>query len=283
MALDLDLHHGLDSPLHRLEPRCRLIGLGLLIGGFSAVRQPLLLAPMLLVAGLILVISRLPIGFVLRRLRAPGVFVLVLGLMLAFVVGDTELWRMGPVAMRLEGLGQMMVIVCKLLAVVTTGLVLLGVAPLPTTVNAMRRLGLPSLLADMAILSYRYIHEIGDDLRSMRTAARLRGFSLGGPGPGAEPACGAGDRPSRRSGDASRRRRWWSGSVPSTLATLVGSLLVTSHARAEQVYRAMVLRGYGGRQPIAESLPLDWLSVLVATGLSAVGVSFVLAEWLLRS
>jgi energy-coupling factor transporter transmembrane protein EcfT len=40
----------------------------------------------------------------------------------------------------------------------------------------MRALGLPAVLADMTLLSYRYIYEIGDDLEAMETAMGLRGF-----------------------------------------------------------------------------------------------------------
>lgn len=53
----------------------------------------------------------------------------------------------------------------------------------------MRALGLPAVLADMTLLSYRYIYEIGDDLETMETAMGLRGF-----------------RPRRPSGRAPARR-----------------------------------------------------------------------------
>ena len=48
--IDLDRYSRLDSPIHRLEPRSRLVGFGALIAGFALVRDPVLLAPMLVIA-----------------------------------------------------------------------------------------------------------------------------------------------------------------------------------------------------------------------------------------
>jgi hypothetical protein len=47
-----------------------------------------------------------------------------------------------------------------------------------------------------------------------------------------------------------------------TTAALVGSLFVTSHARAEQTHRAMTLRGYSGARPTTAADP----PTVVATG-----------------
>jgi len=258
VALDLDLYAGLGSPVHRWEPRCRLVGLATLITGFAWVREPILVVPMLVVACALLTISRLPPGFVVRRLRAPGAFVLMLGLMLPLVSGGTVLWRLGPVPFHQDGLQQMLVILAKLVAVATTGLVLFGTAPLPVTVAAMRRLGLPAVLADMTVLSYRFIHELGSDLETMRIAAGLRGLRW-------------------------RSRRPGAPSLLAVLATLVGSLFVSSHARAEQVHRAMLARGYSSNVPREAAGRPDRASVLAAVLASAAGLAFVVAEQLLAS
>ena len=73
--IDLDRYSRLDSPVHRLEPRSRLVGFAALIGGFALVRDPVLLVPMLVIAAAAVLSSRLPLGFILRRLTAPMVLV----------------------------------------------------------------------------------------------------------------------------------------------------------------------------------------------------------------
>ncbi len=81
----------------------------------------------------------------------------------------------------------------------------------------MRALGLPAILADMILLSFRYLHEIGSDLQKMQTSMRLRGF----------------------------RKHLFSLRALRIPAWLSGSILVRSFERSEWVYKAMILRGYG--------------------------------------
>jgi cobalt/nickel transport system permease protein len=254
MPLDLDRHAGLDSPMHRLEARSRLIGLGLIIAGMAVIRSPRALPLMLVVSAAILLVSRIPVAFVARRLRGALFFVAVLGLLLPVVSSGSVVWSMGPVAIHVDGLWQFATILAKVLSIGTVALVLFGVAPLPVNVVAMQRLGLPALLADMTLFSYRAIHEIGTDLDTMRTAAGLRGLRWTHRPPGA---------PSR----------------VATTAALVGSLFVTSHARAEQTHRAMMLRGYSGTRPTTAADPprsRDWLFI---AGSVAVTVALVTVEF----
>ncbi len=253
MVLDLDRHSSLDAPLHRLEPRCRIIGLGALIVGFAIARSPLLMPPMLATATLIVAASRLPAGFVAMRLRAALLFLLVLGVMLPLVGSGPELWQLGPLAIHADGLRRFAIIVAKFGAIGSTAVVLFGVAPLPVNVVAMQRLGLPSLIADMSLFSYRAIHEIGNDLQMMRTAAGLRGL----------------------------RWRHLSGSTALRIGELLGSLFVSSHARAEHVHRAMILRGYASRAPVADAARPDVRDVAFAAAGVVAGTAFLIAELLL--
>jgi cobalt/nickel transport system permease protein len=253
-VIDLDRFSGLDSPVHRLEPRCRLVGCMALIASFAVVRSGAVLIPMLGVAAALVAASGLPWGFIMRRLRAPMLMVLALGLVLVTASGGELVARLGPVPISSAGLRQLVVIVAKLMAIGAVALVLFGTAPLATTVVAMRRLGLPSLLADMMVFSFRALHEIGTDLRTMRTAAGMRGVSW------------------------HRRRR----GVPSrlgTLAQMVGSLFVISHARAEHVHRAMLLRGYSGDAPLGPARRVDAASAGFVVLAVFAAAALVMAEW----
>ena len=217
MKLLLDEYAHLDSPLHRWEPRCRLIGLMALILGFSFVRDLRLLPAMIAASFALYAVSRLPVSFLVTRLRFPGFFLLMMAILLPFLSGQTVLLRVGPLALRQEGCLELLLIGVRFVCILTAGLILFGSAPFLTTIKAMRALGLPPILADMTLFSYRYIYEIGDDLEAMETAMRLRGF----------------------------RRGAVTASLLGTLAALAGSILVRSYEQSERVYKAMVLRGYG--------------------------------------
>jgi cobalt/nickel transport system permease protein len=254
MKLGLDEYAHLDSPLHRWEPRCKLIGLMGLIFVFSFVQDLRLLPAMLVATFVLYAISELPLSYLLTRLRSPGFFLLIVAILLPFLSGSTVLLRIGPLALRQEGCLDLLLVVVKFVSILTTGLVLFATAPFLTTIKAMRALGLPTILADMTLLSYRYLYEIGDDLETMETAMGLRGF----------------------------RARRPSGRTLGVLASLAGSILVRSYEQSERVYKAMVLRGYG-RSPRPgddfQALPRD---VIALSAVLLLAAGFVAAEIIFR-
>jgi len=213
----VDEYSGLSSPLHRWELRCKLIGFMVLIFAFSFVRDLRMLLAMVVVTVTIYIISKLPGSFLLRRLRYPSFFLLVVVLILPFVSGQTIVMSIGPLDVRQEGLLTVLLIAIRFVSILTIGLILFGTAPFLTTIKAMRALGLPAILADMVFLSFRYLHEIGSDLQKMQTSMNLRGF----------------------------KKHRFSIHGLSVLAWLGGSILVRSYERSEWVYKAMILRGYG--------------------------------------
>jgi cobalt/nickel transport system permease protein len=217
----LDTYAHLDSPIHRWEPRCKLVALFALIFAFSFVQQLSLLPVMIAVTIAYFIASKLPVSFLLTRLRYPGFFLAAIAILLPFTVGDTILFQLGFLALRVEGLIALYLIATRFICILTISLILFGTAPFLTHIKAMRSLGLPSLLADMMLLSYRYIEQFGNDLKTMQRAMRLRGF---------------------RASKLSFRNL-------SVLASLAGSLLVRSYDQSEQVYKAMSLRGYGQAPP----------------------------------
>jgi cobalt/nickel transport system permease protein len=255
MDLGLDAYASLDSPLHRWDARYKLAGLMALILAFSFVRDLRLLPAMLLVTGLLYATAHLPLAWLLARLRYPGAFLLIVAVLLPFLSGSTVLVEIGPLALRLEGCLELLRIVVKFVCILTVGLVLFGTAPFLTAIKAMRALGLPSILADMTLLAYRYLFEIGGDLARMETAMGLRGF---------------------RAGRFSARGL-------GNLAALAGSLLVRSYERSDRVYRAMILRGYGQASAgAADEFEARRADAILLAGLFFVAAGFVAAEALLR-
>ncbi len=218
MKLAIDEYASLNSPFHRWDPRYKLVGLIILIFAFSFIRDLRLLLAMVLVTAAIYIISGLPARFILRWLRFPSFIILVIVLTLPFLSGEQVIASLGPLALRQEGLLAALLIAVRFACIVTVGITLLvGTTHLLNSIKAMRALGLPLIMADMALLTFRYLNELGQDLSLMLTSMRLRGF----------------------------RQRSLSPAGLRTFAWLSGSLLVRSYERSEWVYRAMILRGYG--------------------------------------
>jgi cobalt/nickel transport system permease protein len=230
------------------------VGLTALIFAVSFVRDLRLLPLVIGVALGLYAVSRMPLSFLVKRLRTPGFFLLAMALLLPLLSGSTVVLQVGPLALRQEGCLESLRVVTKFTAILTLSLVLFGAAPLLSTIKAMRSLGLPPILADMTLLSYRYIYEVGGDLARMERAMQLRGFRALRP----------------------------DGRTLGNLAALAGSLLVRSYERSERVYKAMVLRGYGRSTLPPDEMEYNASDKLLLGGTLLLAAALVIIEMILR-
>lgn len=253
MTLGLESYVKRDSWLHGWEPKCKLIGLMSLIFAFAFVQDLWLLVPMILVTIALYKLSKLPLSFLLQRLRYPSFFLLGIVVLLPFFSGKTIIWQWGWLAIYREGCEAVLLIAGRFCAVVTITLILTGTTPFLTLLQTLRSLGLSPILTDMTLLTYRYLHDIAVNFATMRTAMRLRG----------------GDR---------RDQPWFHWQLLPQFAILTGTLLIRSYEQSERVYQAMRLRGYGLPKQGASPEPAHGRGSLIALGVSlVVAASFVLA------
>lgn len=91
-------------------------------------------------------------------------------------------------------------------------------------VRALRRLGLPKILANVLLLTLRYVFLFDDEAARMKRARQARGFE------------GRGSLLSRE--------------VLTTLSYTAGMILVKAYGRSRAVYRAMRSRHYTGDMPL---------------------------------
>ncbi|MBD2652101.1 cobalt ECF transporter T component CbiQ [Synechocystis sp. FACHB-383] len=241
------------SPMHRWEPRQKLVSLMALMFALAMVQRVWLVIPMVTVTALLYRLSALPLSFLRQRCSYPGLFILAVVILLPFTSGETVLGQWGWISVRGEGLTAMVLIAGRFFSILTLGFIIFGTTPFLTMVRCLRRLGLPPLMADMALLAYRYLYDIGYTLGTMKQAMQLRGL---------------GQRPAKR-----RSVAHW--------AMLLGNLLLRSYEQSQRVYQAMVLRGYGqttslgGTVTTTEQCSRGWgLTVTVL----AIAVGFVVAE-----
>jgi len=252
MKLGIDQYSHLSSPFHRWDPRFKLIGLMAVIFAFSFVQELRLLPAMVLVTVFMYVVSKLPFSYMLTRVRYPSFFLLVVVVLLPFISGQTVVASIGPLDLREEGLIAVLLIATRFLCILTVGLVLFGTSSFITMLKAMRSLGLPAILTDMALLAFRYLYEIGDYLHRMQTAMRLRGFR------------------SRRFSLQGLGVRAWLG----------GSILVRSYERSEWVYKAMITRGYGYAKPTRAEFQAGYSDILALGGALLIAAGFIAGDLL---
>jgi cobalt/nickel transport system permease protein len=198
-----------DGPLHRLDPRLKLVAT--LVFVVLVVATPVgwwrPLAALALVLALVVGLSGVPPRELLARWL--GFFVLVgfLALMVA------------PAHPRRAELGMTVVlltILAKNSLAFLAMVVLASVTPFRKLLAAMRRLGMPLVLVATLQFMYRYLHVLADELDRMVKARRSRTF--------------------RRSG----RLDW------GLLTNLIGVLFIRAFERGERVHGAMLARGWNG-------------------------------------
>lgn len=242
-------HHEADGHasafLVRRDARLRLLGMVLLAFAYSAIQDVRAVPAMLAVTIVLWLLSGFSLRYVLRRLFYPSFFVLFLALGLLLFGGKTVIYQMGFINITREGLHAAILVTTRFYCILTVAIALLLVSPLLTNIAAMRALKLPYIMVDMALLMMRYLEVLKQDVHSMNISMRLRGH----------------------------KNTAWSLQTIKTSAWLAGSLLVRSYERADGVYKAMRLRGYGQENATIYQKPLtavDWIFfaaiVLIAIG-----------------
>ncbi len=220
MHPEIDRFAHLQSPWHRLDPRTKIVAFTVFLVAIALVRGLVGALFALGLAVLWLGLSRIPLGFVLRRLKA--VLYFLLPFLVIIPLTDPAGWRQG-----LEHGG---IIVIKGLAMVLTVLPMFGTTPFHVSMKALARLGLPQRLIAMILFAYRYLFVFGEESRTLQQALKARGFKAGG------------DWRTFRS-----------------LGNLVGLMVVRSFEHTERIYQAMVARGFKEKFGTLYEFSWTWL------------------------
>lgn len=219
MTLAFDFPPCTASPLSRRDPRWKLAALApaAVAASFPRTWPAVLLA--FLGAVLLAVLAQVPWLWYRRRVAVVLSFLAVFVVPLPFLLrGPGPSWGWPPiVSFSLHGANVAALLVVKTITVLTLVLVLLTTAPLDATLKAAHCLRVPGLLVQLALLSYRYLFVLAEELERLRVALRVRAFR------------------SRVSAHTYR-----------TIGHVAGTLLVRGHERAERVGHAMRCRGFDG-------------------------------------
>jgi cobalt/nickel transport system permease protein len=160
----LERYAEIDSPLHRLDARAKIISLFALV--VVCVTTPPRAYPAfgaylaLLAVGVWL--SRVPPGYVLRRSLMVVPFVLLLGAFMPFLRSDGLLMFWNVLAK-----SYLAVLALTLLSATTS---------FPKLLQGFRRLRVPAVLTLLAALAYRYLFVIADEALRTRRAGDSRGY-----------------------------------------------------------------------------------------------------------
>ena len=231
-----DLH----SPIHRLDPRAKLIG----FAGVTlvAVSTPLGAWPAYAAcAGTLIVVAalaRVSPHTIWSRVRVVLPLVLFVAVFVPFVrEGDPV--ELGPVTVSEEGLATFATVSAKAILGTCSAVLLGATTSFPDVLHALERLRAPRLLVLIAAFMYRYLFVIVDEVSRMRAALAARGYAP---------------------------RHALQAAAIGRVAT---ALFLRTYERAERVHLAMVARGWSQTMPRLNVLTYTRADAVFLTALAA--------------
>jgi len=262
----LDPYRPRNSPIHRLDPRIKLVLAVVFILTNALVPNGAWPVYILLFALILSVelLSDLGISYVLKRSSLALPFVLA-ALPLVFTVSGQALFtvNIGPWTLHasLPGLARFLGITLKSWISVQAAIVLAASTSFPDLLVAMRALHVPRLMVSIFGLMWRYLFVLVDEASRLLRARLARS--------------GQSDTPRAKTGGSLA----WRARVTGGMA---GSLFLRAVARSDRIYMAMVSRGYDGE---ARSLPLpgiqpgQWIILSASVAVLGILLTFAYLFW----
>ncbi len=211
----LDRLGSLDTAVHRLDPRAKLLTamvLVVLVVSFPkytvSALVPFFLFPLTLAAA-----GRLPLGYLAGKLLLVAPFAVLLAAANPLLDRRAVL-HLGTLAVT-GGWLSFTSVLLRVALTVGTGLVLIGVTGFRDLCSALQRCGVPAVLTTQLLLLYRYLFVLGEEATRLQRARALRSFK--GRGFGLQ-----------------------------VYTSMAGSLLLRSIDRARRIHLAMLARGFTG-------------------------------------
>lgn len=226
-----DQFHDVASPVHRLDPRVKLlVAIGFILACALMPDGAWLAFLVLFVMWFTSVLlADVPHRLLLKRGLVALPFALAAVTVLFTIPGTALLTIHIPVvnwqlAITDNGAVRFVTILLKSWLSVLMAMLLVATTTFPDLMRAMRGIGVPKVLVGVVSFMYRYIFVLADEVQRLLRAREAR--SAVGP-----------------AGNKSGGNVIWRAKI---VGGMVGSLFVRSLARSERVYFAMASRGYTG-------------------------------------
>ncbi|OGS41996.1 MAG: cobalt ECF transporter T component CbiQ [Euryarchaeota archaeon RBG_16_62_10] len=218
-----------DSPVHRMNPWTKAFMLLILVALVTVLTDPVPLFVLFIASLGFYALAGLPLRVLVGWWTLPVMFVLTLSVLFAFTEpGDkvSELSLLGwSVSLTDNGLMLILKLLLRALAVVNYSLALFMTTKYVHIAYIAFRT-LPGTLANMFLLSYRFMFETSDEISDVLDALHARNGSL--------------------ARGVARQTRMFAG--------IVGLSFVHAFERAERIAKAMEARGFTGEFPIVEKV-----------------------------
>jgi len=231
----LDVISRQDTPLHRLDPRAKVLtacAFIVIIMSFGKYEVSALL-PFFLFPAVMIGRGNLPAAYLARKLLLMLPFALFIAV--ANPLFDREvLLKVGPVSIS-GGWVSCCSILVRFVLTVLAALILIATTGFMGVCAVLERLGLPRVFTVQLLFIHRYLFVLTDEAARMSRARAMRSFGI-------------------------------RGMTLKTFCPLVGHLLLRTIDRAQRIYLAMVSRGFSGSFKVSGTLRFGGNEVLFTAG-----------------
>lgn len=221
----LDLLAEKNTPIHRLDPRAKVIVTLLFViyvVSFDKYEISRLL-PFFLFPAVLLGLADLPLGYLLRKLLIVSPFVIFIGIFNPLIDRSIVL-QIGPLGLS-GGWLSLVSIILRFILSVGAGLLLIATTGFPAICMALEKLGAPKIFSVQLLMLYRYLFVLIEESIRMIRAYALRSFSQ-------------------------NKIRF------PVFRQLLGNLLLRTLDRAQRIHMAMLSRAFTGEIRIARQFGL---------------------------
>ena len=238
-----------DSLLHRTDPRIKIL-CAMAFSVCVACLSTFQAETMALCTGTTLLLTaRLEKGLLFKRLILVNAFILFLWGTIPWSTPGKTMFALGPLTLTREGIYAASAITLKANAIILGNIALLSTSTVISLSHALAHLKVPSKLVQLFFFSWRYLHVVEEEFNRMKEAMRARGFI-----PGTNLA------------------------TYRTYGYLMGTLFLRSQERGEQVYNAMLCRGFNGTFWLLSHFSMGGRDVAFAGVLIFVTGAIILAD-----
>lgn len=211
----------IDKPRHEpdrgwieFDPRARILALLFFVAAVCVSSDSRVLAALFIFSLLIVLPSGMPMKEMAKRLLPVNAFMLLIWLTMPFLAGEPYFRILDLFNVSMTGAHQALVVTLKANAIVAATSALLFPVETGSLAVGLHRLGMPTKLVWLFVLSHRYVIGMADKVRKSVIAIRMRSGKNG-----------------------KMRFRAYGG--------LFAKLFVGGHESGERLYLAMRSRGYG--------------------------------------
>lgn len=228
----------MDSAVHRRDTRIKLVSLLLIIICAVILENIIFFGVLFIILISLVLLSRIPLKLYIVRASFIPLFTVLIALPLPFIVPGNILtiiptFGFNYLTVSFEGLYRTIVFVSRVWISVGAAVLLVSTSKFSDIAMALRKMGAPEILTTLLLITYRYIFLFADEALSMVQARNMRNFG--------------------KEGFIKRIK---------VVGQMIGTLFLRAFERGEQVYYAMLSRGYVGKLEIHTKLKIGKTDVV---------------------